>query len=129
MAAGDDARRHLQSRAAIIVAAGLAAVEAGSVKEMVLHDVEVHRLIYDGSGNPLIARAAEPHWRQLRRVMGEVLRRAEAPHVIWHQHQEILDAILAGDAATAQARAVSHVERAASRLAEALDAETAAFRR
>ena len=122
-------RQRLASRGSAIMAEGLAAVAAGSVKRMVRHDVELHGLIYEYSGNPLIARAAEPHWRQLRRVMGEVLRRAEPPDVIWRQHQDILDAVVAGDAARAEQQALAHVERAAQGLASALGAEAGDARR
>lgn len=101
---------------AAIIAGGQAAVASGSVGELIRHDVDFHGFLYDGSGNALIRPAAEPHWRFLRRVMGEVLRHAEPPQEIWRQHQEILDAVIAGDADLAEARAGRHIQQAAAAL-------------
>ena len=84
---------------------------------MVAHDVAFHAFIYSASGNPVIGPTAEVHWRFLRRVMGEVLRRSEPPHSIWKQHRDILDAVVAGDAEAAEARTLNHVRSAAARLA------------
>ena len=56
------------------------------VRLMVHHDVAFHRFLYDVSGNPLLTDTTEPHWRCLRRVMGEVLRYAEPGAKIWEQH-------------------------------------------
>jgi DNA-binding FadR family transcriptional regulator len=89
---------------------------------MVQQDVAFHGFLYTASGNPLLASTAAPHWRYLRRVMSDVLRRAEPPEAIWRQHADILTAVVAGDPATAQARAEAHVAGASERLAAALEA-------
>lgn len=101
-----------------IVAAGFEAVAAGAIKAMIAHDVAFHAFIYGASGNPMIGPTAEVHWRFLRRVMGEVLRRSEPPAGLWQQHREILDAIVTGDAAGAEARILGHIHGAAGRLAD-----------
>lgn len=106
-------------RGGTIVKFGMQAVEAGSIKRMVRHDVEFHAFIYEVSGNPFVAFTAEPHWRYLRRVMSEVLRHAEPGPAIWRQHEEILAAVVAGDGAAAESLARRHVERAAERLGAA----------
>ena len=72
----------------------MTAAAAGDVRLMVHHDVAFHRFLYDVSGNRLLMDTAEPHWRYLRRVMGEVLRYAEPGPEIWEQHRAILDAII-----------------------------------
>jgi DNA-binding GntR family transcriptional regulator len=108
-----------------LIAEGRAAVDSGDLRALIAADVSFHRLIYDVSGNPLIAPTAEPHWRFLRRVMGDVLRQAEPPAEIWNQHAGILDAVLAGDVESAGERARDHVIRAADRLAGALAAMAA----
>ena len=100
-----------------ILAAGQAAVSDGAIKAMIAGDVAFHAFVYEASGNPMIGPTAEVHWRFLRRVMGEVLRRSAPPSTIWQQHRDILDAIVAGDAATAETRTLSHVRDAAARLA------------
>ena len=99
-----------------IVRRGEAAAARGDVAEQVAHDLAFHTLLYDGSGNPLLARTAEPHWRFLRRAMGDVLRHAELPREIWRQHAAILDAAVEGDPDEAEALAVEHDLRAADLL-------------
>ncbi len=103
------------------MAEGLAAVAADDVTRMIGADVAFHRFVYEASGNPLLATTAEPHWRYLRRVMGDVLRVAEPGPAIWEQHRGILDAIVAGDAAAAAERAARHVRLAAERLEDAFE--------
>lgn len=105
-----------------ILELGQAAVESGDVAGQVRHDMALHTLIYEVSGNPLLARTAEPHWRFLRRAMAEVLRRATLPREIWRQHAEIVDAIVAGDADGAEKLMVDHDLAAAGTLLAALDA-------
>lgn len=102
------------------IAAGKAAIAKGGIAQMVASDLAFHTFIYEASGNPLLAPTAALHWRQLRRVMGEVLRRAEPPEAIWRQHADILDAILRGNAERAEAEAIAHVRTAAQRLERAL---------
>jgi DNA-binding GntR family transcriptional regulator len=108
-----------------LIAAGSDATDGGDVAAMVQRDVDFHNYIYACSGNPLIAEAAEKHWRYLRRVMSEVLRRAEPAPAIWRQHREILDAILCGDEEAAEQKAVTHVRLASDRLQAALTKQTA----
>lgn len=102
-----------------------AAMAANDVAGLVRLDSALHFKIYDATGNAMIASTAEPHWRFLRRAMGDVLRTVEAPGEIWRQHAEILDAVIAGDAAAAGERAEIHVAGAADRLADALLRSTA----
>jgi DNA-binding GntR family transcriptional regulator len=103
-----------------ILAAGRMAVDRGDVPDMVRQDEAFHRLFYTVSGNPLLANTAEPHWRYLRRVMGDVLRHAEPPHDIWDQHEAITQAVLAGDAGAAAGLMTGHATRAAQLLASHL---------
>ncbi|MCC5985258.1 MAG: GntR family transcriptional regulator [Rhodobacteraceae bacterium] len=96
---------------------GDAAVAAGDVAAMVRHDMAFHRFLYEAAGNPFIASTADPHWRYLYRVMGEVLRHAQPGATIWAQHRAILEAVLRGDLAGAGTAARAHVDTAAGRLA------------
>lgn len=114
--AGDSS---IAAEARELVQRGRAATKQRDIRVLVTADVNFHQLIYEASGNPLIAATAEPHWRFLRRVMADVLRHAEPPGEIWDQHEAILDAIVAGDAPAAGALARQHVTRAAERLAQA----------
>jgi len=126
MAGNPSLAGEIRGRGLAILDAGDAAVTAGNTVEQVRCDRAFHVLIHDATGNPLIARTAEPHWRFLRRAMGDVLRRAERPETVWSQHRAILAAVLAGDGANAQRLALVHVEQAAERLARALDTPDAA---
>ena len=112
--------REAERRGRLILDAGVEAVGAGVPREQIRHDEAFHTLVYELSGNPLLPRTVDTHWRFLRRVMGEVLRHAEPPSTIWRQHAEILDAITAGDADLAEAHAVAHIHVAADTLADAL---------
>ncbi len=108
-----------------ILRQGEASVAAGDVAGQVRHDADLHALLYESSGNPLLARTAEPHWRFLRRAMGEVLRHAELPREIWRQHAEILETVAAGDPDRAERLAVEHDLHAAETLRAALEARPA----
>ncbi len=103
-----------------IVKAGVAAIDAKSIKRMVAYDVEFHNFLYECSGNSLIGATCEPHWLHLRRVMSEVLQKAALPEDIWQQHEDILNAVLEGDARRAKSLAIKHVEQACEGLTSAL---------
>ena len=123
-AASPEIAENIQKQGEEIIARGLAAVQKGSVKEMIAHDVEFHAFIYVSSGNPTLGPTAQLHWPYLRRVMGEVLRHAEPPPTIWQQHGEILAAIVSGDAEHSAHLALQHIEGAAERLASGLTDST-----
>ncbi|WP_428640842.1 GntR family transcriptional regulator [Roseibium sp.] len=107
-----------------IIREGRAVGSGGAVGDQVRHDLTFHQLIYKGSGNPLVSDTVEPHWRFLRRAMGEVLRHAELPHEIWRQHEDILERIVAGDPVQAEALSIDHALRAAETLQAALAGQT-----
>jgi DNA-binding GntR family transcriptional regulator len=104
-----------------VLEAGRKAVAKGDIAAMVRHDEAFHRLVYESSGNPMLAETAEPHWRFLRRVMGDVLRKAEPPREIWHEHEAIVEAVIAGDPAAAERLMTEHATRAAQLLARSGD--------
>lgn len=107
----------IETRGRTILSLGESALAGGAVAKQIQHDEAFHVLLYDVSGNPLLARTAEMHWQFLRRAMGDVLRHAESPRDIWRQHARILDAIVAGDAELAERRALDHIRLAADLLA------------
>ncbi|MCA3585209.1 MAG: GntR family transcriptional regulator [Methylocystis sp.] len=119
-AANKDIRADIEREGRASLAAGRAAMAGGRIADMVNADIAFHSFLYQASGNPLLASSAAPHWRQLRRVMGEVLRRAETPDEIWRQHAGILSAVLSADAELAEQRSVNHVDSARQRLEKAL---------
>lgn len=121
--------RAVRDRGERLLADGQDAIARNATLDLIRADEAFHKLIYETSGNPLLDKSAEPHWRFLRRTMGEVLRHAEPPATIWRQHAAILDAIAMGDAARATQLATYHISVAADTLANALETsgpETAA---
>ncbi|WP_349368908.1 GntR family transcriptional regulator [Salinarimonas sp.] len=126
-AAADDAfRARLRKEGDVILAEGEAAAQAGSAAEAVRHDVAFHSFVYRMSGNPLIGTTAEPHWYFLRRVMIGVLTHADRGALVWRQHRDILDALVAGDGDTAERLATDHVVGAQQALLSELAAGRAA---
>jgi DNA-binding GntR family transcriptional regulator len=97
-----------------ILEQGRAAVRGGSLNEQIEADMRFHAFINELSGNPLIGETTAPHWPYLRRVMGEVLRGdAQMPRIILDEHVAILDAVIAGDGASAERLGADHISRAA----------------
>ncbi|MFE1599042.1 GntR family transcriptional regulator [Methylobacterium sp. ID0610] len=117
-----------------LIAAGRAAVESGTVSQLIAADIAFHRFLGEISGNPIIVETVAPHFNHLQRIMGEVLREDEAmPHRIWEEHAAILEAITAGDGARADRLSQEHIARAATvfvaRLQAQEDASAAESRR
>jgi DNA-binding GntR family transcriptional regulator len=56
----------------------------------------------------------QPHWLHARRLMAEVLMRDETPRRIWDQHENILDAVIGGDARKAEELARGHITKTAN---------------
>jgi DNA-binding GntR family transcriptional regulator len=101
-----------------------AAVQNGSLNEQIEADMRFHAFIKELSGNPLIGETTAPHWPYLRRVMGEGLRSgAQLPQTLLGEHVEILDAVIAGDSARAEALSRDHISRAAKIVVQCLQVQ------
>ncbi len=109
-----------KARGPALIRTGRKAVDDRSVKAMIAADIAFHQMIYELSGNPLIAPAMETHWTNTQRIMGEVLLRDDQPRNVWEQHEAMLDAIVAGDAAKAEKLGRVHISRAADFMIERL---------
>jgi DNA-binding GntR family transcriptional regulator len=105
---------------------GRKAVAANSVAAMIAADIKLHDFICELSGNPLIAPTLEAQWTYTQRAMGEVLMRDERPRDIWDQHEAMLEAVMAGDGAAAEALARQHITQAAGVMISRLRSEAAA---
>ena len=105
---------------------GRKAASGNSVAAMIAADLKLHDFIYGLSENPLIASQMQAQWTSTQRVMGEVLMRDELPRDIWDQHEAMLDAVMAGDGATAEALARQHIVQAAAVMISRLRSEAAA---
>lgn len=93
---------------------------------LVRADTDFHRTLYRLSGNPAIEEMTAPLWPHLMRSMAMVLRAPDYAARVWRQeHPAILDRILAGDPAGAEAAARDHAATAARLTAEELQPEAA----
>lgn len=92
--------------------AGHALDESTETIELVRADVAFHRALYDLSGNPEIARTVSEQWPQFMRSMAVVLDVRERQSRIWKEHTAIVNAVLSGDADTAERLAEEHALKA-----------------
>lgn len=118
--AADHGQQHARRQGPEILQAGREACRSGLFIGMLQSDMDFHQFIYRLSANPVIENMVAPHWHQLRRVMGSVLR-SDYPHArIWNEHEAILSAIIAGDAPQAERLAREHAEGAQTMMADKL---------
>ena len=102
---------------------GRKSVKSRSVAQMIAADIKFHDFVYSLSENPMIAPSMEVQWTNTQRVMGEVLMRDETPRDIWNQHEALLEAVMAGDAMTAETMARHHITQAADFMIQRLNNE------
>ncbi len=105
-----------------LIERGRLAASGHSVAAMIDADIAFHRAIYAASGNPLIERSAQPHWVQLKRVMGAVLQSSRQRAPLWDEHARIADAIHQRDPSRAVALIAHHGEQASANLQQRLRA-------
>lgn len=98
---------------ATYIDAGRKAVASGSVPRMIVADMKFHAFIHELSGNSLIVPTLEPHLTYMQRVMGQVLIRDHKPRDVWEEHEQLLQAVAAGEADRAEAMARAHITAAA----------------
>ncbi len=84
-------------------------------------DVAFHSAIHVLSGNRAIVETVADQWPHFRRSMGLVLSVSGAQARYWDEHAAILEAILAGDARTAEERARRHTAAAGEATAQQLE--------
>lgn len=108
-----------------ILSSGSSEAADGSAAAAVRHDVAFHSMIYDFTGNPMIAPTLDTHWIFLRRVMVGILKHAERGQLVWEQHSDILASLVSGDADAAVALATDHVLGAQKALLETLASDEA----
>lgn len=93
-----------------VIRLGKKAATDGSLADVVQADLAFHDFIYRASGNPLLIETAKLHWHHTRRAMSWYLKQASAMRPVWLEHQQILNAVLAGDARTAERLSKRHAE-------------------
>jgi DNA-binding GntR family transcriptional regulator len=112
----------LAHRGRLLLDVGRRAVANGHIPSVIEADIDFHLFIYEASGNPLIAETTQPHWQHLRRVMAAALSEDDLRVSVWDEHEAILRALEAGDAASAEALCRHHAEKMADILTGRLKA-------
>ena len=96
--------------------------DAAAVIDLIRADVAFHCALHDLSGNPEIARTVEEQWPQFMRSMAVVLDTPAHRKQVWTEHEEILQAVLMGDAEKAEDIARRHTRRAGEETAARVSA-------
>ena len=104
---------HLVQRGRALLDVGRRAVASGNIPNVIEADIDFHLFVYEASGNPVIGETAQPHWQHLRRVMAAALSEEDLRVSVWDEHEGILRALEAGQAAEAEALCRGHAEQMA----------------
>lgn len=93
--------------------------------QLLAADREFHMSILDATENSFFRRSIMPVWSTVERAMVQVLHLKEVFTTAWDEHEQIAQAMRAGDPELAEARLRQHLEHAASELAKVMPAEDA----
>jgi len=104
-----------------IITRGKVCVEAVESQAVLQADIDFHSLIYQLSGNAIIIDTMHLNWRHLQRSMSKVLQHPGMTTQVWIEHEQIFDAMVAGDTAQATALMRSHVGDAPNRISNLKD--------
>lgn len=108
IAAAKNATRADRARGEQIIRTGRAAVADGDLGAMATADYAFHQFIYQLSGNRLIEQTARMNWHHVRRSIMLLADRPTKLGPFWDEHDEILRAVVSGDAAAAGQLAQGH---------------------
>ena len=111
-AAASRPRPDLKEPGAALIRAGRAAAARRDLGALVRADLDFHEFIYRASHNPLLAQTVAVHWHHTRRLMAVHLRTTMSFRSIWAEHQAMLNAVVKGDARTAERLSREHAENA-----------------
>lgn len=125
LAAGLAARRaasQISARAKPIIKVAQQALERSELAGLIAADTAFHTLVYELSGNHVLANTMALNWTHIRRIMRGILSIEGYPREVWNEHRAILRAIEAGDAKGAARLARAHVVESAHLLLRRLSA-------
>ncbi len=112
--AGD---RDIAARGESIVKEGREAAAAGSIERLIAADMAFHGLLYEAAGNSIVVETMNLHWNHIRRIMSAILSmETYSGDRVWTEHEAILAAVVAGDAAVAERLARAHADGASADL-------------
>lgn len=95
-----------------IIARGKHHVHNGDHASALRADMDFHKLIYNLSGNIIIADTMNLNWRHLQRAMSEVLSVPGATLRVWKEHDQIFTAMVRADADGAVGLMQDHMQNA-----------------
>lgn len=111
--------------AEVALSAGRRLGPDATLSQLIGADVAFHSAIHILSDNRAIVETVADQWPHFKRSMGLVLSVSGAQARYWDEHAAILEAILAGDAVAAEARAREHTAAAGEATARQIEAEIA----
>lgn len=106
-----------------LIEKGRAAVDSGTIPELIAVDHEFHGFIHGLAKNTLIGPLMQAQWTCTQRVMGEALLHAGTVRDVWTQHETMLDAVIEGDGDQAEQLARRHIAEAAAVVIDRLQAQ------
>jgi DNA-binding FadR family transcriptional regulator len=81
-------------------------------------DMDFHALLYEMSGNALIADAMNLQWWRLAQTMAQVLKAPGVSENVWNEHEAIFEFMIEGNGEAAANLMVQHLANAYERLNE-----------
>ena len=108
--AAANTNQELKAEGSELIRQGKKAAAEGTLAQVVQADLAFHEFIYRASGNPLLLETAKLHWHHTRRVMSWYLKQSAAMRPVWIEHQQIFNAIVAGDGRLAEKLSRRHAE-------------------
>lgn len=108
-----------------IIARGRTAVRQDDLPALIHLDLSFHTSLYEAAGNQVIVEVMRGQWSHIRRVMAMVLGRRVYREKVWDEHEQIVQAVRAGQVGAASAAAAQHIRAASTMLLSAF-AEPAA---
>jgi DNA-binding GntR family transcriptional regulator len=94
---------------AAVLAAEVAGAAAAGAEERLRLDERIHRFAWRAACNPYLQATLEGYYTLSLRVWHLVLERVPSAHAAVHEHDVLLDALVSGDGARAEAAMRAHV--------------------
>jgi len=111
-----------------IIARGRTAVRQDDLPALIHLDLSFHTSLYEAAGNQVIVEVMRGQWSHIRRVMAMVLGRSVYREKVWDEHEQIVQAVRAGQVEAASAAAAQHIRAASTMLLTAFADPAAADR-
>jgi len=111
----------LRPEAEAAIAQGRRAVAEDSAQGLLEADLRFHSALWEAGGNPLIGEAIRGHWAHLRWAMRNVLEVRGYGEQVQCEHEALLEAVCAGEAARATDLMEQHLRNAGAAVVRELE--------